>query len=142
MRPNVVKAILGGLVATIVLTLIMYYVAPIMTGQPMDVAQMLAGMMGMSWMMGMIVHFILGTIVFPLIYVYVLYGILPGPPWMKGMIWGLILWLIAEIAVMPMAGADIFHSEHPAGFMAAIGSLMGHLVYGAILGAIAGGPEA
>lgn len=141
MRPSTGKAILAGFVATVVLTLIMYYVAPMMIGGPMDVAQMLSDMLGgLGWTVGMIVHFILGSIVFPLIYVYVLYPYLPGAPWLKGTIWGAILWLITELVVIPMAGAGLFHTQHPAGITAAVASLLGHLVYGAILGAIAGGP--
>ncbi len=41
MRPNFGKAILGGLVGTILLTLVQYFVAPLVTGQRMDVAAML-----------------------------------------------------------------------------------------------------
>lgn len=141
MRPSIGKAIVAGLLATIVLTLIMYFVAPMMLGAPMDVAKMLGDMLGIGWTAGMIVHFINGTIVFPLIYVYVLYKILPGAPWMKGLIWGLILWLIAELVVTPMAGGGIFHSNAPNPLMAVMAGLMGHAVWGAVFGAVAGGGE-
>lgn len=137
MRPDIGKAILGGLVATLVLTGIMYWVAPLMLGQPMDVAGMLSGMIGISWETGMVLHFINGTLVFPIVYALFLYGVLPGGPWLKGAVWGFILWLIAEIVVVPMAGGGVFHSAM-GGMLAAMASLMGHLVYGALLGGIAG----
>lgn len=140
MRPSLGRAIAAGFVATLVLTGIMYYVAPLMLPGPMDVAQMLAGVLGTSWMVGMVVHFILGTLVFPLIYVYALYPVLPGAPWVKGLVWGAILWVAAELLLVPMAGGGVFHSASPAGVMGVMGSLIGHLVYGAVLGAIAGGP--
>lgn len=138
MRPNVWKAIIGGFVATVVLTLIMYYVAPLMLPGPMDVAGMLGGLLGVSATIGMIIHFINGTIIFPLIYIYLLYQVLPGAPWLKGLWWGLILWLLAELTFVPLAGGGVFHGGN---IMPIMGSLIGHAVYGILLGAIAGGPQ-
>lgn len=140
MPANTTRAIIGGFVATLVMTAMMYVVAPMM-GLNMDIAQMLGSMLGGSWAMGMLMHFILGTVVFPLIYVLVLYEWLPGDPVVKGAIWGVILWLLAQTVVMPMMGAGLF-SMAMGGLMAAGGSLVGHLLYGAVLGAIAGPVEA
>jgi uncharacterized membrane protein YagU involved in acid resistance len=136
MTPNVGRAVLGGFVGTIGITMLMYLVAPMMTGQPMDVAAMLGTLVGGSWAGGMLLHFINGTIVFPLIYVYALYGVLPGTPVVKGMAWGLALWGLAQIVVMPMMGGGFF-SAHAGGVPTVAASLMGHLVYGALLGALA-----
>ena len=47
----------------------------------------------------------------------------------------------AQVMVMPMMGGGFF-SMAMGGMMAAGGSLIGHLLYGSILGAIAGAPEA
>lgn len=55
MQPNIGKTIAGGLVGTLVLTLMMYFAAPMMLGKPMDIAGMLGGMLG-GWMMGMVMH--------------------------------------------------------------------------------------
>lgn len=136
MKPDIGKTLAGGLVGTLVMTAMMYWVAPLLIGGPMDVAGMLGGMLGVSWATGMILHFVNGVLIFPLVYGLVLYGVLPGGPWMKGATWGFILWLVAEAAVMPMAGAGFFHAN--VGAMAAAASLMGHLVYGLLLGGIAG----
>jgi len=46
------KVLLTGLVATIALTLMMYFVAPMMTGSAMDIAHELSAMMGMPWLAG------------------------------------------------------------------------------------------
>lgn len=137
MRPDIGRTILAGFVATVVLTGIMYWVAPLMMGQPMDVAGMLSGLIGVSWGAGMILHFTLGTLVFPLTYALVLYPVLPGGPWLKGVWLGLGLWLVAEAVVVPMAGGGFFHARM-GGAMAAFGGLLGHLVYGALVGGIAG----
>lgn len=137
MRPSATKAILGGFVGTVLITLMMYYVAPMMTGQRMDIAAMLGSMMGNNWALGMTAHFLNGTIVFPVIFVFVLYKVLPGSPWLKGTLWGIALWLVAQVVVMPMMGGGLF-SANMGGMKAVIGSLMGHIVYGATLGAITG----
>lgn len=117
----------------------MYYVAPMMLGHPMDIAGMLGSKMGGSWMMGMLMHLVDGTIVFALIYVYLLYKALPGAPWLKGLSWGVILWLILELVMMPMMGNGVF-SSNAGGMKAVMAALIGHLVYGVTLGGIAGAP--
>jgi uncharacterized protein DUF6789 len=136
MKPSLTRAILGGLVGTLVLTLMIYKVAPMMTGRTMDIAAMLGQRLG-GWAMGMAMHFINGTVIFPLAYAFLLYRFLPGPPVVKGMICGVALWLITQLMVLPMMGAGLF-SANAGGAKAAIGSLVGHLVYGALLGGIAG----
>lgn len=139
MHPNIGRSMLGGLVGTAMMTLMMYFVAPMM-GLNMDIAAMLGSMLGGSWAAGMAMHFVNGTVIFPLIYAYVLYGFLPGSPAVKGAAWGVVLWLLAQAVVMPMMGGGFF-SMAMGGMMAVMGSLMGHLLYGGLLGAIAGGPE-
>ena len=136
MKPDNMKAIIGGIVGTIVMTLMMMYMAPLMTGMPMDIAAMLGGMLG-GWTMGMIAHVIMGAIVFPLIYVLIVYHLVGGPPLVRGLVYGAILWLIAVIVVMPIAGAGVLMSN-VGGMMAVIAALIGHLVYGGLLGGIAG----
>ena len=128
---------IGGLVGTIAITALMYWVAPILIGMPMDIAKMLGDYLGIGWGGGMVLHFINGSIIFPLIYAFLLYGVLPGGPIMKGVTWGVILWVLAQMVVMPMIGGGFF-SASAGGPMAAVGSLAGHLIYGGILGMIAG----
>jgi hypothetical protein len=139
MQSHVLRAMLGGFAGTVVMTAMMYIVAPMM-GLRMDIAAMLGSMLGNSWAAGMVAHFVNGTVIFPLIYAYVLYDWLPGSPTVKGLSWGVILWLVAQAVVMPLMGAGFF-SMAMGGMMAAGGSLAGHLLYGGILGAVAGYPE-
>lgn len=145
-RPNVGKAILGGSVATLVMTMIMY-AAPTMGMPKMDIAAMLGSMMSKTmpapmsgpWLMGMMMHFINGTIIFPLIYTFLLFRILSGAPWLKGVTWGLILFLLAQVMAMPMMGMGFFSANAPNAMMSVMGSLMGHIIYGGIFGGIANG---
>lgn len=140
MHPTIGRSIAGGFVATLAMTAMMYLVAPMM-GLNMDIAAMLGSLLGGSWIGGMVLHLVNGSIIFPLIYALVLYAFLPGGPVLKGMAWGVVLWLLAQAVVMPMMGGGFF-SAAMGGMMAVMGSLMGHLLYGALLGAIAGGPPA
>ena len=134
MRPNVTRLVLGGLVGTMAMTAMMYMVAPMM-GVRMDIAAMLGSMLGGSWAAGMAMHFIDGTVLFPLVYGYLLVSRLPGPPLLRGALWGVVLWLIAQTMVMPMMGAGLF-SAAAGGMVAAVGSLVGHVLYGTILGTV------
>ena len=138
MERNIGKGILAGLIATGVMTMIMY-LAPMMGMPKMDIAGMLSGMMGLPWIVGMVIHFMNGAIIFPLIYVFVLYKVLPGNGLVRGIVWGLILFVIAQVMVMPMAGMGFFSSASPQQMLMVMGSMMGHVVYGAILGVIFGG---
>jgi hypothetical protein len=131
------KSMIGGLAGTVMLTLMMRFVAPMMLGHPMDIAGMLGNMMGGSWAVGMAAHLMNGIVIFPLAYAFLVFRYLPGPPVVRGMMFGAFLWLVAEMMVMPMAGAGFFSSEI-GGAKAVMAALTGHLVYGALLGAIGG----
>jgi len=137
-KPNTWKAIAGGFIGTVMFTLMMRFVAPMM-GIRMDIVAKLGEMTHTGMAGGLFMHFLNGTVIFPLIYVYLLYRLLPGAPWQKGLLWGVILWLGVEIVMMPMMGSGIFSME-TGGMKAVVAALMGHLVYGAILGAITGAP--
>ncbi len=136
MKPNIGRVILGGFVGTLAITFLMYVGAPMMGLPKMDIATMLGRMLG-GWSMGMTMHFINGTVIFPLIYAYLLFRRLPGSPYLKGILWGVSLWVLAQLVVMPMMGAGIFGLKM-AGMMSAVGSLVGHAGYGALLGWIGG----
>jgi hypothetical protein len=121
------------------MTAMMYVVAPMM-GLNMDIAAMLGSMLGGSWAAGMMMHFVNGSAIFPAIYVYALHAHLPGSPAIRGTVWGVVLWLIAQTMVMPMMGAGLFSSAM-GGAMAAMGSLIGHILYGSVFGVIASAQE-
>jgi len=137
-RPNLGKAIAGGFVGTILLTMMMRFVAPIMTGQKMDVAGKLGEMTHMGPIAGMIMHFVTGTVIFAWFYAFVLFRFLPGAPWQKGLLSGVIFWLGLEVFMMPMIGGGLFSSQM-GGMKVVIAALIAHLVYGGALGGIAGG---
>jgi hypothetical protein len=144
-RVNVSKAILAGFIATLIMT-IMAYAAPMMGMPKMDFGAMLGSVvndgqapapMSGTWWFGMIWHFINGSIIFALIYAYLLYPALSGSPWVRGAIWGIVLWFLSQAIVMPMLSYGLFSTRIPEGMKTVVGSLIGHIIYGAVLGAIA-----
>lgn len=143
---NPSKAILGGFVATLAMTILMY-AGPMMGLPRMDIAAMLGSLfaggqpplVGSSmWWAGMVLHFVNGSVIFSLLYGYAVYGWLRGDTWLRGTIWGFALWLLAQVMVMPIMGMGMFSANTPAPAPMVLGSLIGHLVYGAILGQLAG----
>ena len=138
MKPNIWKAGVGGFLGTVIFTLMMRFVAPLM-GVRMDIVAKLGEMTHSGMAGGLLTHFLNGAVIFPLIYVYLLYRFLPGSPWQKGLLWGVILWLGLEIVMMPMLGGGMFSTEM-GGMKAVMAALIGHLVYGIIFGAVAGAP--
>jgi len=136
MRPNVGRAIFGGLVGTLALTLLMYKGGPMMGLPEMDIAAMLGQNLG-GWTPGVMMHFVNGVVIFPLVYAYLLFSRFPGAPAVKGITWGVVLWVMAQLVVMPIMGAGLFGLKM-GGIISAFGSLIGHVVYGALLGWIGG----
>jgi uncharacterized membrane protein YagU involved in acid resistance len=135
MTRNWGKAVVAGLVGTVVMTAIGLWVAPMMGIPRMNPAEMLAGAMGGNALLGWVGHFMIGSIL-AVIYAAVAPA-LPGPPAVRGAIYGLAPWLVAMVMVMPMMGMPAFGGVTAV----AMGSLIGHLVYGAVVGAIYGRPE-
>lgn len=126
------RAVAGGVVGTAVMTAVGLWVAPMMGLPPMNPATMLAGVMGGSMALGWIAHFMIG-IILAVGYAFVA-PFLSGPPALRGALYGIAPFLLAQIAVMPMMGMPVFSGS----VGLAMGSLVGHLVYGGVLGAVYG----
>ena len=136
MNKNFGRAILAGLVATAAMTMLML-VGPMMGMPKMPIGDMLASFMGIPVILGWTAHFMIGAAL-ALIYVFVFAERLPGSGAVRGALYGLIPWFLAQVMVNPMMGAGIFAINTPAPLMMVMGSLMGHLVYGAVVGGLYG----
>ncbi len=135
MKPiNWGRAVLAGLVGTAVMTIVAMMAGPLM-GIEMDVPKMLSGFMHTPITVGWLAHFMIGTIL-ALIYAAFVIDRLPGAPWARGALYGLAPFFLAQIAVMPIMGMGFFTINAPNTIMLVMGSLIGHLVYGATVGAI------
>ena len=126
------KVVLGGLAGTAAMTMVGIWGAPMMGLAPMNPAGMLAGAMGGMVAAGWVAHFMIG-IVLAMGYALVA-SHLPGPPIARGALYAVVPWLVAQLVVIPMMGMPVFSGS----IMMAMGSLLGHLVYGAVMGGIIG----
>ena len=132
MRIDWSRAVIAGLLATGVMTAVGLWVAPLMGIPAMNPAGMLAGAMGGSVALGWLGHLMIGAVL-ALIYAAVARR-LPGSPLTRGALYGLAPWLLAQLVVIPMMGMPVFSGSATL----ATGSLIGHLVYGAAVGATYG----
>ena len=130
MNTKQIQSLIAGILATAVMTFIMF-VAPLMGMPEMNPAAMLSGMMGMPILVGWLAHFMIGVI-FAAAYVYFLNSKIPiANKIVTGMIFGFIVFIFAQIA-MAVIGALVGEAPEPEGSMILmmIGSIMGHLVFG------------
>jgi hypothetical protein len=140
------RAIGAGFLATLIMTLLAY-AAPLVGLPAMDFAAMLGSLLtpapevaagSGAWWMGMIWHFLNGTIIFPLIYAWAVYPALGGQPWFRGMVWGVTLWLLSQLFVSPLLGFGVFATATPRPLAFVLASLVVHIIYGAVLGEVTG----
>jgi uncharacterized membrane protein YagU involved in acid resistance len=132
MNVNWGRAIVAGIAGTLVMTFVGLFVAPMMGMPKMNPADMLAMQMGGSVVVGWVGHLMIGSVL--AVGYAVVQKALPGAPVVRGAIYSLAPWALAMLAVMPMMGMPIFGGAAAM----ALGSLIGHLVYGAVVGGIYG----
>lgn len=126
------RAVLAGIIGTLLMTAVGLWIAPMMGIPRMNPAEMLAGAMAGVAVLGWMAHLMIGTVL-ALIYAAVA-GRLPGAPAVRGALFGIAPFLVAQIMVMPMMGMPLFSGSAAM----AMGSLIGHLIYGAVVGLVYG----
>ena len=147
-RPNLIRALGGGLIATLTITAFLFLASSqgyipnnffVLIGGGLTLTA--RGMENFLWWWGLIWHLNFGSIVFPHLYVLAFYPMFRGRTWVRGLQFGAVLWLFAMVIAMPLFGYGLFavETEYPA--IVATGVLILHLIYGAILGGIAGEPK-
>lgn len=135
MNIDVKRVVVAGVAGTVVMTAVGLWMAPMMGIPRMNPAAMLAGAMGGVAILGWLAHFMIGVI---LAGIYALVApMLAGPPAVRGALYGIAPFFVAQIVVVPMMGMPLFSGS----MVMAMGSLIGHLVYGAVVGQIYGPVE-
>ncbi|MCC5859671.1 MAG: hypothetical protein JJT90_16050 [Ectothiorhodospiraceae bacterium] len=82
------------------------------------------------------VHFIVGTAIWGGLFV-ALVRVLPGTTYTrKGLLFGVLAWLLVMLTVFPMAGSGLFGMGF--GVIVPLSTLIAHLVFGAVLGSVYG----
>ena len=128
MKTKIQKSILAGIVGTVIMTVVMM-VAPMMGMPKMSPPEMLSGMLGLPVFVGWIMHFMIG-IIFAFAYTFLLSCKLPGNLYIKGLLFGVIVFIFAQI-MMAIMGAIIPMPETEGSMMLTmIGSLIGHIIFG------------
>lgn len=135
---SIKSALIAGFIATAAMTAFTY-MAPLM-GFEMNIPKMLANTMGTPVIVGWIAHFMIGEIIAFNFAAIFLTKTHKAAGWKSGALFGLIPWLIAQIMVMPMmsilSGGGYIDGLFSSSIMVAMASLVGHLIYGTILGGI------
>lgn len=134
MNTKITQSVIGGIVATLAMTLVMM-VGPMMGMPKMNPAAMLSMMMGVPLFLGWVMHFMIG-IIFALMYIYLMLPLLKkvnSKIW-KGVIFGFAAFVFAQLAMMVM-GTMFGNMPAPEGSMALmmIGSILGHVIFGIVV---------
>ena len=147
MEGNFGRAVVGGFVATLAMSIIQA-MAPMMGLPRMDIVAMVGSMVGGSLVLGWIIHLMMGTILWVAAYAYLAEPRLGGAPWVRGLSYGFLLAIFVLGIGFPLVGA-MFPSLAPkpgflgmgmGGAMGTMGVIIGHVIYGLVLGAIYGQP--
>lgn len=130
------SAVIAGVIATIAMTAFTF-MAPIM-GFEMNIPKMLAGTMGAPLLVGWMAHFMVG-IILAVIYAAIFLSFINSKSNVrKGILYGVFPWLLAQVMVMPMMsimnGGNFASGLFSGSLIIAMASLMGHLIYGAVIG--------
>ena len=133
---NFTKVAIAGAAGTLAMTILML-VGPMMGMPKMDMGVMLGTMnpmMELPYLVGWMMHFVIG-IILTYIYAAFLFDKLPSEGWMKGAIYSVIPFLVMQMMLGPMMGMPFFSGGE---IMAIMGSLLGHLAYGGVMGYVYG----
>ncbi|MBE0453227.1 MAG: hypothetical protein IBX58_06055 [Roseovarius sp.] len=131
---NIVKGMLAGLSATIVLSLLMLMKGAMGLLPALDPIGMVATMMDVPMAVAWGVHLMIGAIIWGGVFALLEPHLPGGARWLKGVVFGIGAWLIMMVTMMPMAGTGFFGMQ--LGMMAPVMTLVMHIVFGAVLGGV------
>ena len=130
------NGLVAGLVATVVLSGLMVIKSMMGLMPQLDLPQMIAAMMGAPNQpaVGWGVHFMIGIVLYGAAIAW-LHERMPGDSAVAhGVLISVAGWLMMMVVLMPMAGTGVFGMN--LGIMAPMMTLILHLVFGAVLGAV------
>jgi uncharacterized membrane protein YagU involved in acid resistance len=141
---NAARALVAGLIATAAMTALLL-IEPSIGLPSIAVGQILSSSLGLASArlaagpaLGWLIHFIIGALL-ALLYAAVFERRLPGGELARGLIYGALVFVAAQLLFMPLVGGGFFSRGDG---QLLTGSLLGHLVYGGVTGWIYGGPAA
>jgi len=135
MKSKIAQSIIAGLVATAVMTGV-GLMAPYMGLPKMNPAEMLSGMMGVSLMVGYLMHFMIG-IIFAAVYVYLFNPkVSISNKILKGALFGFAVFVFAQVMMFIIGKMMPMPMPQDNMTLMMLGSLIGHLVYGIVVALI------
>jgi uncharacterized membrane protein YagU involved in acid resistance len=129
---NSLRGMLAGLVATLVLSGILLLKANMGLWPELNLIRLLVNLGSIQTVAAWMDHFIVGVVVWGLLFAAFDSLWENGAYWLKGLIFGVFAWLMMMVLFMPLAKAGWFGTR--IGPSAAIVTLGMHLVYGLVLG--------
>jgi hypothetical protein len=139
---NAPRAVAAGLIGTAVMTALLL-VEPSVGLPRIAIGQILSTSLGSASAhlpigptTGWIIHFLVGAGL-ALINAAFFAGRLPANALVRGVIYGVLVFIVAQLTFMPLVGGGIF-SRGDVELLA--GSLLGHIAYGGLMGWIYGEP--
>jgi hypothetical protein len=140
---DVKRAVAAGVVGTAVMTVLLLW-APFVGLPKLAIGELLSTFLAVSVAVlrvgsigGWVIHGLVG-IGLALVYAGIFAKLLPGKPVVRGALYGFQVFLVAQLVFMPAVGAGVFSRGDVAMI---VGSLIGHLVYGGLVGSIYGEPR-
>ena len=129
---NALKGMVAGLVATLVLSGLMVINSATDLMPQIHIIRWLTAVGTLSVPSAWMDHFIVGVIIWGLLFA-VYDGAASRPaPWLKGIIFGVFTWLMMMVTFMPLAGAGFFGAK--VDIPTHIGLFVLNLIFGAVLG--------
>ena len=129
---NNLKGMTAGLIATLILTAVMSVKSSYGLWPEVNFIQLLINLGSISAVQAWMDHFIIGVVVWGLVYSATDALWEQSPHWLKGLVVGFGGWLLMMVAFMPLAKAGFFGTKlGPPGAVVPLGY---HLFYGLVLG--------
>ena len=141
---NTSRALVAGLIGTLFATAL-WVLEPAFGLPELAVGQILSHLIAVVTayfspgpVVGWAIHVFVG-LTLALTYARLFVGRLRGAPVVRGLMFGCLIFVMAQLVFTPLVGAGVFsRGDVPM----LVGSLLGHLLYGGILGAVYGLPQA
>jgi uncharacterized membrane protein YagU involved in acid resistance len=134
------RAVAAGMVGTAAMTALLL-IEPSVGLPKIAMGQIVSTSLGLASasltigpILGWVIHFVVG-IALAVVYAALFISRLPGSALVRGLLYGTLVFLVAQLVFMPLAGIGVF-SRGDLELIA--GSLLGHLVYGGLTGWIYG----